>query len=102
MAEIGFEKALEDLEEIVSKMEQGNLTLDQSLQQYEKGVKLIRHCNKKLDSCEKRIELITKNEDGDFEKTDFAELEPQKAQKKTKQKKAETKPTDNKEEGMLF
>lgn len=110
MSELSFEKALDDLEKIVSKMEAGDLTLDESLKQYEKGVKLIRACNKKLDSCEQRIEMIIKNEDGDFEKTDFAEAETTEAKKPTKKKavKKETKEVDettsgeDKEEGMLF
>lgn len=107
MAEISFEKALDNLEKIVAKMEAGTLSLDDSLAQYEQGVKLIRQCNSKLDSCEKKIELINKNADGSFDKTDFEDKESSKTAKKTKktvkkdvEKDAES--NNDKEEGMLF
>ena len=48
MAEIKFEEALKQLEEIVNKLESGDLTLDKSLEEYEEGVRLIRLCQKKL------------------------------------------------------
>lgn len=53
-----FEKALEELEQLVGKMEQGDLTLEQSLQEFERGVELTRHCQKALQEAEQRVEIL--------------------------------------------
>ncbi len=63
MAEEKFEEALERLEEIVKKMESGDMTLEESLESFEEGVKLSRFCAKKLDKAERRVEILLKNED---------------------------------------
>ncbi len=58
-----FEKSLEQLEEIVSKMEQGQLSLEQSLSAFEEGVKLTRSCQNSLKSAEQRVsQLIQEGE----------------------------------------
>jgi exodeoxyribonuclease VII small subunit len=62
MAEAKFEDALAKLEEIVRKMEQGELTLDESLASFEEGIRLARLCSKKLDEAERRIEILLKKE----------------------------------------
>ena len=53
-----FEQAIKELTGIVGKIEQGEITLGDSLQQYEKGMALIKHCRKILQEAEKRIEKI--------------------------------------------
>ena len=53
-----FERALEDLEQIVEQLEQGDLSLDDSLRAYERGVALGRTCQQALDAAEQRIELL--------------------------------------------
>ncbi|HQM90944.1 MAG TPA: exodeoxyribonuclease VII small subunit, partial [Syntrophales bacterium] len=58
MAEVKFEDALAKLEEIVRKMEQGELTLDESLASFEEGIRLSRLCAGKLDEAERRIEIL--------------------------------------------
>jgi len=62
MAEAKFEVALAKLEEIVRKMEQGELTLDESLVSFEEGIRLARLCSRKLDEAERRIEILLKKE----------------------------------------
>lgn len=62
MAEVKFEDALAKLEEIVRKMEQGELTLDESLASFEEGIRLSRLCAGKLDEAERRIEILLKKE----------------------------------------
>jgi exodeoxyribonuclease VII small subunit len=57
MAEAKFEEALAKLEEIVRKMEQGELTLDESLASFEEGIRLSRLCARKLDEAERRIDV---------------------------------------------
>lgn len=59
---LSFEEAIQKLTNIVGKIEQGQIPLQDSLQQYEKGMALIKHCRKILKSAEERIEKITKEE----------------------------------------
>jgi exodeoxyribonuclease VII small subunit len=56
-----FEQALAELEKIVGQVEEGRIGLEQSIDQYEKGMTLIKYCRDILDSAEKRIETISKN-----------------------------------------
>lgn len=53
-----FEKKLSRLEEIVSKMETGDLTLEESLKLFEEGVKLSRECNAQLAEAEQKVKLL--------------------------------------------
>jgi exodeoxyribonuclease VII small subunit len=56
---INFEKSLAELTNIVEKMEQGNLPLEQSLEQFEKGITLIRHCQQALSDAEQKVQVLT-------------------------------------------
>ena len=60
MAVKSFEENMERLEEIVSKMESGDLLLDDALCYYEEGIKLSRACYAKLADAEKKIEKLLK------------------------------------------
>lgn len=62
--EIKFETALTRLEEIVSKLEDGGLELDKSIELFEEGVTTAKGLQKKLDEAEKKIERLTKGHDG--------------------------------------
>lgn len=53
-----FEQALKRLEEIVARMESGDLELDKSLALFEEGVKLVRFCSGKLDEAKKKVEIL--------------------------------------------
>ncbi|MNL70694.1 Exodeoxyribonuclease 7 small subunit [compost metagenome] len=53
-----FEKKLNRLEEIVQKMEKGDLALDESLKLFEEGVKLSRECNQRLTEAESKVKLL--------------------------------------------
>ena len=64
MSDIKFEDALQRLERIVDQLEAGNLALEESLKVFEEGVGLARHCARYLDEAEKRIELLTRDENG--------------------------------------
>jgi exodeoxyribonuclease VII small subunit len=59
-----FEDALKRLEEIVSRLERGELTLEESLALYEEGIKLSRFCHTKLEEAEAKIELLMKDAKG--------------------------------------
>ena len=58
MADLTFEQALKRLEEIVEALETEDLDLDKSLQFFEEGVSLSRHCNQQLQAAEKRIDVL--------------------------------------------
>ncbi|HOA07078.1 MAG TPA: exodeoxyribonuclease VII small subunit [Spirochaetota bacterium] len=58
-----FESALEELEDIASELETGDLGLDEALGKYEKGVQLSRFCRKKLDEAARKIDILQKQGD---------------------------------------
>ncbi len=59
-----FEEAVELLESINDRIESGEIGLEQSLAEYERGMRLIRHCRSILDRAEARIAELTPDEDG--------------------------------------
>jgi exodeoxyribonuclease VII small subunit len=67
ISKLSFEQAIKELTNIVSKIEQGEIPLQDSLTQYERGMALIRHCQNILRTAEKRIEKISEK---DIESTD--------------------------------
>ena len=64
MAAIKFEKALSRLETIVTELEVGELSLDESLRIFEEGVKLSKSCLKMLDDAERKVEILVQDKDG--------------------------------------
>jgi len=54
----GLEKALEELEALVARLEGGDLPLEQALQEFERGVKLTRQCQTALQEAEQKIEIL--------------------------------------------
>ena len=67
-----FEKNLKRLEEIVSKLEDGELQLEESLKLFEEGIKISRACNQKLSEAEKRVKvLLSVNPDNTENTKDF-------------------------------
>ena len=60
----GFEESLQRLEEIVERLEDDDLELEQSLALFEEGVKLASACNLRLDEAEKKVALLLKNNEG--------------------------------------
>lgn len=66
--ELGFDQVLERLHKIVTRIEQGNLPLEQALSLFEDGVRLSRRGSSILDATEQRIELLVRGEDGTEER----------------------------------
>ena len=56
----GFEQSLKELESLVEKMEQGDLSLEDSLSHFERGVQLSRACQKALKEAEQKVEILMK------------------------------------------
>ncbi|HEX4999210.1 MAG TPA: exodeoxyribonuclease VII small subunit, partial [Terriglobia bacterium] len=59
-------------EEIVRKLENGDLSLDAALELFEEGIQLSRFCHEKLDSAERRVEILLKNSSGQLQPEPFA------------------------------
>jgi len=62
IGKLSFEQAIKELTGIVEKIEQGDIALQDSLQQYERGMALIKHCQTILKKAEMRIEKISEPE----------------------------------------
>jgi exodeoxyribonuclease VII small subunit len=63
---IPFEKTMLELQTIVNQLEKGELSLEESLKQYEKGINLARKCQETLNQAEQKIEVLSK-ESGTFD-----------------------------------
>lgn len=59
--EINFEKALAELEQLVETMEKGELTLEESLKHFERGVTLTRACQQALADAEQKVRILTRD-----------------------------------------
>lgn len=65
--EMSFEESLTELEGIVDKLEKEQLSLDENLILFEKGIKLVRECNLKLKNAQQKVEeLIAENRDNNL------------------------------------
>jgi exodeoxyribonuclease VII small subunit len=64
MSKERFEEALNKLEKIVSKLEQGDISLEDSLKLFEEGIRLSRFCNQKLEEAERRVEILVRDKEG--------------------------------------
>jgi exodeoxyribonuclease VII small subunit len=71
-----FETALQRLEEIVKKLDSGDLPLASLLEVYEEGVTLSRFCQAKLEEAERKVEILNKKADGTLERSAFIEPGP--------------------------
>lgn len=56
-----FEAALKDLEKIVRELESGEVSLDESLKKFEKGIELYKNCRQTLEGAEKRIKILSES-----------------------------------------
>ena len=64
IAALSFEDALAELEGIVRRLEGGQVKLDEAIQSYERGAQLKRHCEKKLNEAQQRVDRIVIGSDG--------------------------------------
>lgn len=70
-----FEKSLQQLEELVERLETGELSLEDSLNTFEQGIKLTRTCQAALQEAEQKVELLLQKEDGKLSSEPF-DLQP--------------------------
>lgn len=66
-----FEEAVQELEQIVQRMSGGDQSLETSITEFERGVKIVRECQKMLKDAEQRVELLTQTSDGELEPQQF-------------------------------
>ncbi len=64
-----FEDDLKDLEEIVSRIDSGELALEESISAFERGVALVKALNQKLDEVERKVEMLTRDTHGELRTT---------------------------------
>ena len=72
MTDLRFEDCLSRLEQIVSALEAGNLSLEESLKIFEEGIAMSRHCARYLEDAQRRIEILAKDEAGGMTTRPFA------------------------------
>ena len=61
-----FEDALSEVDQIVLKLESGELSLDTSLEMFQRGIQLVDFCNKKLEAVEEKLKLLLEGSGGEF------------------------------------
>ena len=71
MKNLSYEESIKELETIVKELENGELTLDESIKKFEKGMELSKHCSELLEGAEKKITLLIENEDNSFKEENF-------------------------------
>lgn len=64
MEDLSYEESMKELEQVVKELEGNELTLDESIEKFEKGMKLSKHCSELLEGAEKKIAILLENEDG--------------------------------------
>lgn len=62
--DLSFEELMEKLEEITTKLEKEQISLDDSVKLFEEGMNISKECNKKLEEAEKRITMLVESEEG--------------------------------------
>ncbi|WP_395341014.1 exodeoxyribonuclease VII small subunit [Ningiella sp. W23] len=62
--DLSFEQAMEELETLVTKMEQGDISLESSLKSFERGIALARHSQSLLNQAQQKVKILTQSEDG--------------------------------------
>lgn len=70
-----FEEAMKELGDIVERLEDGDVFLEESIKLFENGMKLSRTCQKMLENAEKKVSVLTADEDGEMQQEPFAEKE---------------------------
>ena len=74
MSKETFENNLKELEGIVKTLESADISLDEMLELFEKGIKLTKSCTTQLENAEQKITVLMKSKDGDMTEAPFAPL----------------------------
>ena len=71
MEKLSFEEAIQELEKTVNELEAPTLTLDESVNKFEKGMELSKHCNELLEKAEKSITILLEQANGEMKEENF-------------------------------
>ena len=69
-----FEEAVKRLQIIVEKLERGDLPLEQAMDAFAEGMQLVQTCHQKLEEAEKKVQILTKDQQGDWSTAPFEPL----------------------------
>ena len=69
-----FEDSLTELQQIVDRMERGDQSLETSLDEFERGIKLVQECQRRLEQAQQRVEMLTAK-DGEYAATPFSQTQ---------------------------
>ena len=72
MTEPTFEENVKELEEILQQLEHGELSLETALAKFETGMRLVRLCNQQLDAVDRKVEILFRDETGNFTTRPFS------------------------------
>ena len=92
IAAMSFEDALAELEQIVRRLEAGQVKLDDAIQCYERGAQLKQHCERKLNEAQQRVDRIVVGPDGDVAPAGEARTEMKLAQRRAPSRRAPSAP----------
>lgn len=68
---LNYEEAIKELESILEQLDNGECSLDESLEKYKTGIRLYKHCNKILSKAEAEIKIVLEDEEKSLEQLDF-------------------------------
>ena len=71
MEKFNFEASMEELQQVVNKLEKGDLSLDESIEIFQRGIQLSKLCAKKLDEVEKKVTILLEQDNEDIKEQDF-------------------------------
>ena len=71
MEKLTFEEAIKNLEKIVEELENGKLSLDESVKKFKNGIELAKYCNETLEQAEKQISILLEDENGEMVEENF-------------------------------
>lgn len=74
---VDFEVAMKELEKIIAELEKGELSLENSIERFQKGIEISKLCSKRLDDVEKKITIILEDEQGNIKEEPFLMEKPQ-------------------------
>ena len=77
MAKTTFEESMKRLEDIVQRLESGEMSLEDSLQVFEEGMQLVAFCSRKLDEAEKKVSLLVRDQEGELVERPFRPDQPE-------------------------
>lgn len=75
MTKMSFEESMTELEEVLKKLESGELPLEQAISEFERGIKLVGECQKLLNRAEQKVKQLLKSSEGEVVEEPFGEDE---------------------------